>query len=118
MAEGLGFKPTRREIRGGHGRAHHVHPGLLRRDDRWGPGVSDGGWGSVPIRKRGESGPWLDLVLGRSAAPRPFIIFLFSFSFLSYFLLIFGLKNFYKTSILNFGQLLNFVNPSLCCLNI
>jgi hypothetical protein len=63
-------------------------------------------------------GRGLPSVVGQILSPRPFYSFPNSFSFLFCFLFIFGLKNFYKTSVLNFGQLLDVVNLSLCCLNI
>jgi hypothetical protein len=51
MTEGLGFNPKQRGVREDHARVHRVRPGFFGQDDRWGPGVSDGGErDSVPVR--------------------------------------------------------------------
>jgi hypothetical protein len=62
---------------------------MTRSPDMWGPGVSEGGRGSVPVREKGRMGRGPPLVLGRNGAPGLFIILfyflLFFFCFLYFF---------------------------------
>jgi hypothetical protein len=55
VAEGLGFYPNRRKVRGDHARVRRVHPKLPGRDDRWVCPISDRGRGKE-IMVRGEEG--------------------------------------------------------------
>jgi hypothetical protein len=45
----------------------------------WGPGVSEGGRGSIPVREKGRMGRGLQLVLGWKGSPGALFIFLFLF---------------------------------------
>jgi hypothetical protein len=47
----------------------------------WGPGVSEGGRGSVPVREKGRMGRGLQLVLGRFGSPGSVLYFSFVFFF-------------------------------------
>jgi hypothetical protein len=65
VAEGLGFYPNRRKLRGDHARVRRVRPELPGRDDRWGRSVSDRGEREdVTVRERGKMGRGLDSVAG------------------------------------------------------
>jgi hypothetical protein len=87
VAEGLGFYPNWREIRGGHVRARRVRHELLGRDDMWDPMPAS--------RERGEgtdSGILFSWAAGRFLAwaerlPRGlfFLFFFFSLFFSVFF---------------------------------
>jgi hypothetical protein len=65
VAEGLGFYPNRRKVRGDHAQVRRVCPELPRRDDRWGRPVSDRGEREdVTVRERRKTGRGLDSAAG------------------------------------------------------
>jgi hypothetical protein len=74
------------------------------RDDRWAPASAMGKGVRGYHFGRGEDGPRATFGSRPDSAPGAFSPFIFSFLFLFYFLLIFGLKNFYKTSVLNLAN--------------
>jgi hypothetical protein len=87
MAEGLGFKPNWRGVRGDHARVRRARAGLLERDDMWGSSVGDWERKKGNGSGRGRSGPWaafghgLDSVPGAFLSPFLFSLFSFLFSF-------------------------------------
>jgi hypothetical protein len=88
VAEGLGFDPNRRRIRGDHAQVRVVLvPVCLDR-------MTSGAQASVTAVEKEENSsgregvrPWPEAGLGRSAAPRPFQLFSFFFFFSFLFLL-------------------------------
>jgi hypothetical protein len=86
VAEGLGFERKSERNPERIRSVCRVRPGVCGRDDRRAPPVSGlKSEGAYRFGREGKMGRGPEPSLGRSAAPRPFHLFSFFFSFLFFF---------------------------------